>query len=140
MKKTYRNIIIVSVLLAIISLALLGDNFLSTGLPGSALAYTLYGLFFTLIFSAVLGLSYFVVEKKGNAYLGILTFSVILMLFLFIMDYTVWDVATPAPPASRIAFELLVVGSMYVGIFFAVFSGLYFAIEKTYKLAMKLIK
>lgn len=140
MKKAYRNILIISTLLSVICLVLLGDGFLNTDLPRSILAYTMYSIFFTVLFSSVLGISYYAVEKKRNAYWGILTFSVLLMLFLFIMDYTVWDVVTPTPPASRIAFELLVFGSMYVGIFFAVFSGIYFMIERTYRFAVKRIR
>jgi hypothetical protein len=138
MKKAYRNILIISVLLSAISLILLGNDFVSTNLSGSVLAYTLWGTAFTVLFSFVIGMSYFVVEKKGNAYLGILTFSVLLMLFLFTMDYTVWDVATPAPPASRVIFELLVYGSMYVGIFFAVFSGFYLMCTQSIRLISRL--
>lgn len=127
MEKAYKNILGISVLLSVISLLLLGGDFVT----GGVLAYALWGMIFTILFSVLIGTSYYVVQRKGNDYAGILTFSILLMLFLFAMDYLVWDVATPAPPAGRVIFELLVFGGMYIGIFFVVFSAVYFAFKKT---------
>lgn len=134
MEKAYRNILVISALLSIVSLLLLGDSFINLDLTGSIFAYALWGIVFTIFFSLLIGFSYYVVERKGNAYAGILTFSILLTLFLFAMDYLVWDVSPTPVPASRVVFELLVYGSAYVGIFFGFFSAIYYTANKTFKL------
>lgn len=138
MEKAYRNILVISALLSAICLLMLGASFVSTGLPGSVLAYALWEIIFTVLFSLLIGTSYYMVQRKGNAYAGILTFSILLMLFLFTMDYLVWDISPTPVPASRIIFELLVYGGIYVGIFFIVFSAIYFAVNKTFTFIGKL--
>lgn len=139
MKKTYRNILIISTLLSAINLILLGDDFVGAELPGSVFAYALWSIAFTVLFSLVMGVSYFVIEKKGSTYLGILTFCVILTVSLFTLDYTVLD-TEPQPSVRQVIFESLVFGGMYVGIFFTLFSGVYFAFERTYRFAVERIK
>jgi hypothetical protein len=133
MEKAYKYIIAVSGALAAISVALVGEAWLSDNIANTLFAYLGGGLLFMLVFSLVIGGAYTVIKWKKSPYLGILLFSIALTAFLFFMDYTVWDVQPEAAPASRILFESLVVGGFYVGIFFAAFSGIYAIFDTLFK-------
>lgn len=73
----------------------------------------------------------------AKPYKILLVIAVLLTACLFYMEYMYWDNDGTLPSASTIAFEFLVVGSMYTALIWGVLSGLYFLLNKALQLVRR---
>lgn len=125
MKTPYKISLLIAFLTSVLELTILATNGATISLPYLAFM----GLVFLILFSTVYSCIYFIAKRK-DAYRSILFASIMLTAFLFTMDYLFWDNDPPNPPAARIIFESLFIGSIYVTLFFGAGSAIYFMAHK----------